>query len=173
MITSCNSHWGYLSVNSGTPPGGLLGTADACPEPLPYQDPSARQFATLLMLTICVSAPIFQLQSAAQSVYVSPTLAFSPKKDLQHQTKSPSRNTVGRIFISRESRLAACSCLWNICVADQSPLWCWQKPRAMTRPIMCLRLLATAGPVNLNIFNPGADTINELYKKNPPHKQPD
>lgn len=95
-------------MNSGTPPGGLLGTADACPEPLPYQDPSARHFATLLMLTICVSAPIFQLQSAAQSVYVSPTLAFSPKKKnnkknkkRRYQTKTPSRNASLFLLLAR------------------------------------------------------------------------
>lgn len=81
-------------MNSGTPPGGLLGTADACPEPLPYQDPSARHFATLLMLTICVSAPIFQLQSAAQSVCVSPTLAFSPKKEISGTKQKPRVGTL-------------------------------------------------------------------------------
>lgn len=34
-------------MNSGGPPGGPLGTADACLGPLPYQDPSARHSATL------------------------------------------------------------------------------------------------------------------------------
>lgn len=74
-------------MNSGTPPGGLLGTADACPEPLPSQDPSARHFATTLVLSICVSAPVSLLQSAVQSVCVSLPLALSPKTP-QSQTKS-------------------------------------------------------------------------------------
>lgn len=98
-------------MNSGTPPGGLLGTADACPEPLPYQDPSARHLAALLMLPICVSAPIFLLQSAAQSVNVSPTLAFSPeKKNPRYQTKPPELEHCwlhGCIFLEEADELLA------------------------------------------------------------------
>lgn len=86
-------------MNSGTPPGGLLGTADACPEPLPYQDPSARHLATTLMLSICVSAPVFLLQSAVQSVCASRPLALSPKTP-QHQPKTPSQNVAGSISAS-------------------------------------------------------------------------
>lgn len=100
-------------MNSGTPPGGLLGTADACPEPLPYQDPSARRFATALMLSICVSAPVFLLQSAVQSVCVSLPLALSLKTP-PYQTKNPSQKAAGSIgasLNSHGSRLAGCSCL--------------------------------------------------------------
>lgn len=94
-------------MNSGTPPGGLLGTADACPEPLPYQDPSARRFATALMLSICVSAPVFLLQSAVQSVCVSLPLALS-LKTLPYQTKTGVRRLLApsaRLLILMEAGL--------------------------------------------------------------------
>lgn len=111
-------------MNSGTPLGGLLGTADACPEPLPYQDLSARHLATLLMLSIWVSAPVFLLQSAVQSVCVSLPLALSLKTP-QHQPKTRVRTllsgSIGESLVLMEAGLLLAR-VWEIFSLLTSPL---------------------------------------------------
>lgn len=85
-------------------PWGLLGTADVCPELLPYQDPSARHFATLLTL----SCPVFLSQSATQSI--SFCLSFSLIFCILAEAESKHSWPDGFLFIS--DRLGLVAVLW-------------------------------------------------------------
>lgn len=156
-------------------PGGLLGTADACPELLPYQDPSARHSATLLTLSIPLSVflPPSSCLSLLLSLSLSPYLCplppiFSNTTTSQQKPESKHCWLDGYIFISDRLGLVDGLCLeraslltvplcsylgsgWRVRHIQYCVYGCWRQPGQW---------------MFLNVFNPMADSISEknLYK---------
>lgn len=175
MTTSCSSRdklWRVFGCEFWVAPGGLLGTADACPELLPYQDPSARHSATLLTLSIRLSAPIFLSQSAAQSVSVSLPLSYSPHFPQYYHisTKAESKHCWldGYIFISDRLGLVDGLCLERASLLT-IPLRSYLGSGWRVRHIQyCVYgyWRQTGQWMFLNVFNPTADSIRAktVYK---------
>lgn len=150
-------------MNSGGPPGGLQGTADACPGPLPYQDPSARHSATLYTHTRMQT----QTHTHTLSVFPSccPTSVPPPLLSAPSQQKPREQycRPDGRIFLEASQSLAWLAeggggggggggllRLERFPLLTKPPQLSWQWLEVMTHSILCLWLLVTAGPMNVS-----------------------
>lgn len=142
-------------------PGGLLGTADACPEPLPYHDSSARHSATLLTLSLSLS-PSFCL-SLLLSLSPSTYLWLSPEKSATSQ-KNRSGNIFGSmgasLFLIEAGQLIAC--VYEIFSLLTSPLSYFGSGWRVWHIQYCVYgYWRQPGQwLFFNVFNPVTDTIN-------------
>lgn len=123
MKTSCSSwekQWRAFGCEFWVAPGGLLGTADACPELPPYQDPSARHSAT--RLTLYPSFCLYLSVSVCRSVCLCLTASvlFASFSEILSETESRHCWLQGDIFISDSWRVV----FWKT-------LHCWPLPSAV------------------------------------------